>query len=228
MGIHPSGAANGRVAASGSASNAARASAAEHAAVAGSNITHTGRGLPHASNSTVVLAERSVLCATPGTELEASKNGLVTVKRGVVAVQGPGRVVAHMVPKGGRLDARSQRVVAWTLQSEAAHDAKDWRAFSGPAVVYLASAAPPAPLGRLLRMRASPSKGGLKSAAKGALRKVAFSLAAAPVVAFRRMVARAVTARVSLDNKVRFIEQTPARIRPTRCAADGAFTWHWY
>jgi hypothetical protein len=55
-----------------------------------------------------------------------------------------------------------------------------------------------------------------------------FSLAAAPVVAFRRMVARAVTARVSLDNKVRFIEQTPARIKPTRCAADGAFTWHWY
>ena len=125
-----------------------------------------------ASNSTVVLAERSVLCATPGTELEASKtkSGLVSVKRGAVAVQGPGRVVAHSVPKGGRLDARSQRVVAWTLQSEAAHDAKDWRAFVGPAVVYLASAAPPAPLGRLLRMRASPSKGGLKSVVKGSLR----------------------------------------------------------
>ena len=50
-----------------------------------------------ATNSTVVLAERSVLCATPGTELEASKGGLVTVKRGAVAVQGPGRVVAHSV-----------------------------------------------------------------------------------------------------------------------------------
>ena len=145
-----------------------------------------------ASNSTVVLAERSVLCATPGTELEASKtkSGLVSVKRGAVAVQGPGRVVAHVVPKGGRLDARSQRVVAWTLQSEAAHDAKDWRAFAGPAVVYLASAAPPAPLGRLLRMRASPSKGGLKSAAKGALRKAALSLVAALLLLLGSLVAR--------------------------------------
>ena len=144
-----------------------------------------------ASNSTVVLAERSVLCATPGTELEASgKSGLVTVKRGAVAVQGPGRVVAHSVPKGGRLDARSQRVVAWTLQSEAAHDAKDWRAFAGPAVVYLASAAPPAPLGRLLRMRASPSKGGLKSAAKGVLRKAALSLVAALLLLLGSLVAR--------------------------------------
>ena len=144
-----------------------------------------------ASNSTVVLAERSVLCATPGTELEASRSGgLVTVKRGRVAVQGPGRVVAHSVPKGGRLDARSQRVVAWTHQSEAAHDAKDWRAFAGPAVVYLASAAPPAPLGRLLRMRASPSKGGLKSAAKGALRKAALSLVAALLLLLGSLVAR--------------------------------------
>ena len=144
-----------------------------------------------ASNSTVVLAERSVLCATPGTELEASKkSGLVTVTRGAVAVQGPGRVVAHVVPKGGRLDARSQRVVAWTLQSEAAHDAKDWRAFAGPAVVYLASAAPPAPLGRLLRMRASPSKGGLKSAAKGVLRKAALSLVAALLLLLGSLVAR--------------------------------------
>ena len=145
-----------------------------------------------ASNSTVVLAERSVLCATPGTELEASKtkSGLVSVKRGAVAVQGPGRVVAHIVPKGGRLDARSQRVVAWTLQSEAAHDAKDWRAFAGPAVVYLASAAPPAPLGRLLRMRASPSKGGLKSAAKGVLRKAALSLVAALLLLLGSLVAR--------------------------------------
>ena len=144
-----------------------------------------------ASNSTVVLAERSVLCATPGTELEASgKSGLVTVKRGAVAVQGPGRVVAHSVPKGGRLDARSQRVVAWTLQSEAAHDAKDWRAFAGPAVVYLASAAPPAPLGRLLRMRASPSKGGLKSVVKGSLRKAALSLVAALLLLLGSLVAR--------------------------------------
>ena len=143
-----------------------------------------------ASNSTIVLAERSVLCATPGTELEASKNGLVTVKRGAVAVQGPGRVVAHVVPKGGRLDAKSQRVVAWTLQSETTNDAKDWRAFAGPAVVYLASAAPPAPLGRLLRMRASPSKGGLKSAAKGALRKAALSLVAALLLLLGSLVAR--------------------------------------
>jgi uncharacterized protein (AIM24 family) len=144
-----------------------------------------------ASNSTVVLAERSVLCATPGTELEASaKSGLVTVKRGAVAVQGPGRVVAHVVPKDGRLDAKAQRVVAWTLQSEAAHDAKDWRAFAGPAVVYLASAAPPAPLGRLLRMRASPSKGGLKSAAKGVLRKAALSLVAALLLLLGSLVAR--------------------------------------
>ena len=144
-----------------------------------------------ATNSTVVLAERSVLCATPGTELEASgKSGLVTVKRGAVAVQGPGRVVAHSVPKGGRLDARSQRVVAWTLQSEAAHDAKDWRAFAGPAVVYLASAAPPAPLGRLLRMRASPSKGGLKSVVKGSLRKAALSLVAALLLLLGSLVAR--------------------------------------
>ena len=144
-----------------------------------------------ASNSTVVLAERSVLCATPGTELEASKkSGLVTVTRGAVAVQGPGRVVAHVVPKGGRLDARSQRVVAWTLQSEAAHDAKDWRAFAGPAVVYLASAAPPAPLGRLLRMRASPSKGGLKSVVKGSLRKAALSLVAALLLLLGSLVAR--------------------------------------
>ena len=143
-----------------------------------------------ATNSTVVLAERSVLCATPGTELEASKSGLVTVKRGSVAVQGPGRVVAHAVPKGGRLDARSQRVVAWTLQSEAAHDAKDWRAFAGPAVVYMASAAPPAPLGRLLRMRASPSKGGLKSVVKGSLRKAALSLVAALLLLLGSLVAR--------------------------------------
>ena len=143
-----------------------------------------------ATNSTVVLAERSVLCATPGTELEASKSGLVAVKRGEVAVQGPGRVVAHVVPKGGRLDARSQRVVAWTLQSEAAHDAKDWRAFAGPAVVYLASAAPPAPLGRLLRMRASPSKGGLKSVVKGSLRKAALSLVAALLLLLGSLVAR--------------------------------------
>ena len=145
-----------------------------------------------ATNSTVVLAERSVLCATPGTELEASKGkgGLVTVKRGAVAVQGPGRVVAHVVPKGGRLDARSQRVVAWSLQSEVTNDAKDWRAFAGPAVVYLASAAPPAPLGRLLRMRASPSKGGLKSAAKGALRKAALSLVAALLLLLGSLVAR--------------------------------------
>ena len=145
-----------------------------------------------ASNSTVVLAERSVLCATPGTELEASKGkgGLVTVKRGAVAVQGPGRVVSHVVPKGGRFEAKSQRVVAWTLQSEAAHDAKDWRAFAGPAVVYLASAAPPAPLGRLLRMRASPSKGGLKSAAKGVLRKAALSLVAALLLLLGSLVAR--------------------------------------
>ena len=144
-----------------------------------------------ASNSTVVLAERSVLCATPGTELEASpKSGTVTVKRGAVAVQGPGRVVAHVVPKGGRLDARAQRVIAWTLQSETTNDAKDWRAFAGPAVVYLASAAPPAPLGRLLRMRASPSKGGLKSAAKGALRKAALSLVAALLLLLGSLVAR--------------------------------------
>ena len=144
-----------------------------------------------ASNSTVVLAERSVLCATPGTELEASgKSGLVTVKRGAVAVQGPGRVVSHVVPKGGRFEAKSQRVVAWTLQSEAAHDAKDWRAFAGPAVVYLASAAPPAPLGRLLRMRASPSKGGLKSVVKGSLRKAALSLVAALLLLLGSLVAR--------------------------------------
>jgi len=143
-----------------------------------------------ATNSTVVLAERSVLCATPGTELEASKSGLVTVKRGSVAVQGPGRVVAHAVPKGGRLDARSQRVVAWSLQSEVTNDAKDWRAFAGPAVVYLASAAPPAPLGRLLRMRASPSKGGLKSVVKGSLRKAALSLVAALLLLLGSLVAR--------------------------------------
>jgi hypothetical protein len=105
-------------------------------------------------------------------------------------VQGPGRVVAHSVPKGGRLDARSQRVVAWTLQSEVTNDAKDWRAFAGPAVVYLASAAPPAPLGRLLRMRASPSKGGLKSAAKGVLRKAALSLVAALLLLLGSLVAR--------------------------------------
>ena len=114
----------------------------------------------------------------------------MTVKRGAVAVQGPGRVVAHVVPKGGRLDAKSQRVVAWTLQSETTNDAKDWRAFAGPAVVYLASAAPPAPLGRLLRMRASPSKGGLKSAAKGALRKAALSLVAALLLLLGSLVAR--------------------------------------
>ena len=144
-----------------------------------------------ASNSTVVLAERSVLCTTPGTELEASpKSGLVTVKRGSVAVQGPGRVVAHVVPKGGRLDARSQRVVAWSLQSEVTNDAKDWRAFAGPAVVYLASAAPPAPLGRLLRMRASPSKGGLKSVVKGSLRKAALSVIAALLLLLGSLVAR--------------------------------------
>ena len=144
-----------------------------------------------ASNSTVVLAERSVLCATPGTELEASKkSGLVAVKRGAVAVQGPGRVVSHVVPKGGRFEAKSQRVVAWTLQSEAAHDSKDWRAFAGPAVVYLASAAPPAPLGRLLRMRASPSKGGLKSVVKGSLRKAALSLVAALLLLLGSLVAR--------------------------------------
>ena len=59
VGAQPSGAANGRVAASGSASNAARASAAEHAAVAGSNITHSGRG-PHASNSTVACSSEAV------------------------------------------------------------------------------------------------------------------------------------------------------------------------
>ena len=76
------------------------------------------------------------------------------------------------------------------MQSEAAHDAKDWRAFSGPAVVYLASAAPPAPLGRLLRMRASPSKGGLKSAAKGVLRKAALSLVAALLLLLGSLVAR--------------------------------------
>ena len=106
-------------------------------------------------------------------------------------MQGPGRVVAHSVPKGGRLDARSQRVVAWSLQSEVTNDAKDWRAFAGPAVVYLASAAPPAPLGRLLRMRASStSKGGLKSAAKGALRKAALSLVAALLLLLGSLVAR--------------------------------------
>ena len=105
-------------------------------------------------------------------------------------MQGPGRVVSHVVPKGGRLDVRSQRVVAWSLQSEVTTDAKDWRAFAGPAVVYLASAAPPAPLGRLLRMRASPSKGGLKSAAKGALRKAALSLVAALLLLLGSLVAR--------------------------------------
>ena len=114
----------------------------------------------------------------------------MTVKRGAVAVQGPGRVVAHVVPKGGRLDAKSQRVVAWTLQSETTNDAKDWRAFAGPAVVYLASAAPPAPLGRLLRMRASPSKGGLKSVVKGSLRKAALSLVAALLLLLGSLVAR--------------------------------------
>ncbi len=143
-----------------------------------------------ATNSTVVLAERSVLCATPGTELEASKGGLVTVKRGAVAVQGPGRVVAHSVPKGGKFEAKAQRVVAWTLPSETTNDAKDWRAFAGPAVVYLASAAPPAPLGRLLRMRASPPKGGLKSVVKGSLRKAALSLVAALLLLLGSLVAR--------------------------------------
>ena len=105
-------------------------------------------------------------------------------------MQGPGRVVSHVVPKGGRLDVRSQRVVAWSLQSEVTTDAKDWRAFAGPAVVYLASAAPPAPLGRLLRMRASPSKGGLKSVVKGSLRKAALSLVAALLLLLGSLVAR--------------------------------------
>ena len=156
-----------------------------------------------ASNSTVVLAERSVLCATPGTELEASgKSGLVTVKRGAVAVQGPGRVVAHSVPKGGKFEAKAQRVVAWTLQSETTNDAKDWRAFAGPAVVYLASAAPPAPLGRLLRMRASPSKGGLKSVVKGSLRKAALSLVAALLLLLGSLVARPEKSVVDLPGEV--------------------------
>jgi len=143
-----------------------------------------------ASNCTIVLSERAVLCSTPGTELETSKSGLVVVTRGAVAVQGPGQIVGHVVPKGWRLDARAQRVVAWTAQSEATSDAKDWRTFSGPARVYLASAAAPAPLGRLLRMTAPPSKGGLKSAANGALRKAVLSLVAALLLLLGSLVAR--------------------------------------
>ena len=96
------------------------------------------------------------------------------------------------MPKGGRLDAAFTTCPGMDVaeRQAATNDAKDWRAFAGPAVVYLASAAPPAPLGRLLRMRASPSKGGLKSAAKGALRKAALSLVAALLLLLGSLVAR--------------------------------------
>ena len=53
-------------------------------------------------------------------------------------------------------------------------------------------------------------------------------LAAAAVVAFRRSVARVVTARLSFDAKVHSVTHTPARIRPQLCTADGAYTWSWY
>ena len=53
-------------------------------------------------------------------------------------------------------------------------------------------------------------------------------LAAAAVVAFRRSVARVVSARLSFDSKVHSVTHTPARIRPQLCTADGAYTWSWY
>jgi len=149
-----------------------------------------------ARKAAVAVRAGALLCASAGATLEAGARGATTVAGGLAGVQGPGSVVARRVKPGERLEVAASRCVAWTAAAAGAEPAAppaaaSWfgrrpapetgprRTFAGPAVVYVATAAPARPPPRLPAAAAPREDTGLAAAARRGARRALLSLAAA-------------------------------------------------